>query len=176
MLLQTGSGYSGSRCPRTAPHWRSRTGMSALEDDGSAKQEAFCMVEQQRSFRTGTGRRLSHHPPGRAIGRRTRAAPPAGRVLTPEQVAAIRSVMRLFVEDDLANGVSASKRMYCDACQQPQQALGFIQYDRHLLCNACAVEYEVARARGLALSAGQFVRDKAFGEAEAYALTTLEVD
>ncbi len=111
---------------------------------------------------------------GRVIGRRMRTAAPSGRNLTPEQIAAIRAVMRLFVEDDIANGVPLERRMYCDACQKPQSALGFIQYDRHLLCNPCAVEYEVARARGLALSAGQFVRDKTFGEAEAYALTALD--
>jgi hypothetical protein len=103
-------------------------------------------------------------------------AAPAGRALTPDQVAAIRAVMRLFVEDDLANGVPSGKRMYCDACQQAQPALGFIQYERHLMCNGCAVEYEVARARGMALSAGQFVRDKAFGEADTYALSSLDVE
>lgn len=116
--------------------------------------------------------RASRGQMGRVIGRRNRTSAPVERRLTTAQVVAIRSVMRLFVEDDLANGMPADKRMYCDACQRPRQALGFIQYDRHLLCNACAVEYEVARARGLALSAGQFVRDKTFGEAEAYALAT----
>ena len=82
--------------------------------------------------------------------------------------------MRLFVDDDLANGVSPTKKLYCDACQGAQPAPGFIQYDRHLLCNRCAIEYEVARARGFALSAGQFVRDKNFGEADAYALGSLQ--
>lgn len=109
-------------------------------------------------------------PPGRKIGRRTRTAPAAVREVTAAQVAAIRAVLRLFVEDDLANGVSPEKRMFCDACERPRSALGFIQYDRHMLCNPCAVEYEVARARGMALSAGQFVRDKTFGEAERFAL------
>jgi hypothetical protein len=134
------------------------------------------MVEQRRPFRPAPGRRATHSPSGRIIGKRTRTAAQDGRTLTPEQVAAIQAVMRLFVEDDLANGVAAQKRMYCDACQQAQPALGFIQYDRHLMCNTCAIEYEVARARGMALSAGQFVRDKAFGEAEAYALSSLELD
>lgn len=107
---------------------------------------------------------------------RTQVAAPAERTLSAEQVAAIRAVMRLFVEDDLANGVAPNKRMLCDACQTAQPSLGFIEYDRHLLCNGCATEYEVARARGLALSAGQYVRDKNFGEAEAYALGRLEVE
>jgi hypothetical protein len=132
------------------------------------------MGAQRRPFRPAPGSRSAHHLPGRVIGRRTRTAPQAVRTLAPEQVAAIQAVMRLFVEDDLANGVSAQKKMYCDACQRPQPALGFIQYDRHLMCNTCAIEYEVARARGLVLSAGQFVRDKAFGEADAYTLTSLE--
>ncbi|MFN0143832.1 MAG: hypothetical protein ACKVP6_10370 [Mycobacterium sp.] len=126
------------------------------------------MLEQQSPTTLGRPRVGAQTPAGRPIGRRTRSTPPTGRDLSAEQITAIQAVMRLFIEDDLANGVLSRKRMFCDACQQPRPALGFIQYDRHLVCNECAVEYEVARARGLALSAGQFVRDKAFGEAEAY--------
>lgn len=81
--------------------------------------------------------------------------------------------MRVFVDDDLARGVTPNQRLYCDPCQRPQPMLGFIQYDRYQMCNACATEYEVARARGVSLSAGQFVREKSFGEAEAYALASL---
>jgi hypothetical protein len=107
---------------------------------------------------------LTLRPMGRAIGRRTRVAPPAVRALRPEQAAAIAAMMRLFVEDDLANGVPPTRRMNCDACQRLQPAAGFIQYDRYLFCNGCAIDYELARARGLALSAGQYVRDRAFGQ------------
>ncbi len=133
------------------------------------------MAGQQRSPPPPGGR---HHPRprGRTMSEREwmRVAPELEWMLTPEQIAAIRSRVRLVVEADLANGVSHHDRMYCDACQRLQRALGFIEYDRHLLCNGCATEHEVARARGLVLSAGQFVRDKTFGEAEAYALPALE--
>jgi len=37
------------------------------------------------------------------------------RRLAQGEIATIRSVMQLFVQDDLANGVPADKRMYCDA-------------------------------------------------------------
>jgi hypothetical protein len=55
-------------------------------------------------------------------------------------------------------------RLYCDACQRSQPAAGFIRYCRYQICNACATEYEIAQARGLVGSAGQFVRDRQFGE------------
>jgi formate dehydrogenase maturation protein FdhE len=78
--------------------------------------------------------------------------------------------MKLFVDDDLSRGMAATSRNYCDACQRARPAAGFIQYDRYAICNCCATEYEVARARGTIASPGQFVRDKHFGEGEAYAL------
>jgi hypothetical protein len=92
------------------------------------------------------------------------------RLLSPSQLSAVRSAMRLFIEDDLARGVSSWQRAYCDSCQRPRPAAGSIKYDRYALCNACATEYEVARARGLPLSPGQFVRDKHFGDGDAYTL------
>jgi hypothetical protein len=73
--------------------------------------------------------------------------------------------MHLNLTEDLADGVAPDKRMLCDGCQLPRPMPGFAQYDRYLLCNRCATEYEVGRARGLVLTGGQFVRDKAFGEA-----------
>ena len=84
--------------------------------------------------------------------------------------------MQLFVEDDVAKGLSVDKRLYCDACERVRPAAGFIQYDRYSVCNACAIEYEVARARGLTATAGQYVRDKHFGEAEHYAVEALLKD
>ena len=107
---------------------------------------------------------------GRAMPATSFAAPTATRTITPEQVEAVRAVMRLFIEDDLKNGVAADRRMYCDGCEQPRSMAGFIQYDRHALCNDCATEYEVARLRGLTCSVGEFVRDKVFGDAELYLL------
>ena len=96
--------------------------------------------------------------------------------LTPSQLAAIRDAMQLFVADDVANGLSLDKRLYCDACERVRPAAGFIQYDRYSVCNACAIEYEVARARGLTATAGQYVRDKHFGEAEHYAVEAFAQD
>lgn len=93
-----------------------------------------------------------------------------GRPLTKSQVAAIRAAMQLFVEDDLAKGITADRRLYCDACQGVRAAAGFIQYNRYQVCNACAIEFEIAHARGVAASPGQFVRDKNFGESSRYAL------
>jgi hypothetical protein len=82
--------------------------------------------------------------------------------LSPEQTAAIRAVMHIFVEDDLASGVSADQKLACDACRTEQQAPGFIQYDRHFVCNSCAGDYEIARAEGKVQSAADFVRGRAF--------------
>ena len=87
-----------------------------------------------------------------------------GRTLNERQIRAIQSAMQLFVEDDLTRGELAEQRLYCDACQRAQPAAGFIRYCRYQICNTCATEYEVAQARGLTLSAGQFVRDRQFGE------------
>lgn len=133
------------------------------------------MAGQQHALRPPDGRHAPH-PRGRTMSKREGAlvAPRLHRVLTLEQVAAIRSRMRLVVEGDLADGVAHRDRLYCDGCQRPQLAPGFIAYDQYSFCNGCAIEHEVARARGLVLSAGQFVRDKTFGEAEAYALPALE--
>ena len=95
---------------------------------------------------------------------------PAGRGLSQSQIEAIRSAMRLFVDDDLARGVRRTDRMYCDACQRPRPAAGVIRYSRYALCNGCATEYEVARAGGALSTPGQFVRDKHFGEDERYVI------
>src|SRR5579884_2987271 len=84
---------------------------------------------------------------------------------TPAQLAAIEATMRLFVEDDLASGVSPRRKIFCDACHQARPMPGFVRYDRYLLCNPCATDYEVARIRGVALTIDQFVHDRSFGAA-----------
>ena len=98
-------------------------------------------------------------------------SPDAERSLTETQVEAIGSAMRLFLEDDLARGVLRSSRAYCDGCERPRPAAGAIRYERYALCNSCAIEYEVGRARGLVANAGQYVRDKHFGEGDRYTLS-----
>ena len=91
-------------------------------------------------------------------------------VLSATQLTAIRAVMRTFVDDDLARGVSVQTRLYCSACQQARSMAGFILYERYQFCNRCATEYEVARLRSMVASPGQFVREKTFGEVDRYAL------
>lgn len=90
-------------------------------------------------------------------------APRACR-LSHNQVAAIRAAMRLFIEDDLDNGVSPAARQYCDACERHRPAAGFLGYGRHQLCNPCASEYELAHAAGLVATVGSYLRDRRFGE------------
>lgn len=82
--------------------------------------------------------------------------------------------MRIFIDDDRANGMPERHIMHCDACQTDRCALGFIQYERDMICNDCAIEYEVARLRGLVMSAAEFVRDKRFGDGDRYALDRVE--
>lgn len=94
------------------------------------------------------------------------------RSLTSGQIEAVRAVMHLFVEDDIANGVSLDRRLFCDACQTTRPMAGFIRYERHAFCNDCAVEYEVAQLRGWRCPPGSFIRDKQFGDDDAYALHT----
>jgi hypothetical protein len=95
---------------------------------------------------------------------------PHGVVLTPSQLAAVQQVMHLFIDDDLGNGVSPLRRIYCDGCWHGRPMAGFLQYAWYQLCNACATEYEVARMRGAVETAGQYVRDKQFGEPAVYVL------
>ncbi len=88
-----------------------------------------------------------------------------------EFVAEVRRVMALFVEDDLARGIPAALSLHCHACQRGRPAPGFICYERYQFCNACATEYEVATARRLVRSVGQFLRDRRFGEEERHRLS-----
>jgi hypothetical protein len=90
--------------------------------------------------------------------------PSARRNLSQAQEVAIRTAMRLFLEDSLGRDNGANQRVYCDACQQSQPAAGSIRYRRYQLCNTCATQFELALARGYTASAGQFVRDRQFGE------------
>ncbi len=84
----------------------------------------------------------------------------AARHLTPRQKAAVQAVMRMFVEEDLARGVSPKQRLHCAACRRPRPMPGFVRYGEHLLCNDCATAYEIARLRGQARCADEFVRQR----------------
>ena len=80
-----------------------------------------------------------------------------GRALTAEQISAVRAIMRLFVEDDLAKGVSPGRRMRCIACADWRSAPGFIRYEQLDFCNDCAGAFETARLRGLVRTAAQYL-------------------
>lgn len=80
-----------------------------------------------------------------------------GRALTPGQIASIRAVMRLFIDDDVAGGVDPRLTLFCNRCGTPRQAIGSVRYDRATFCHECCVEFEVTRARGLVESAAEYV-------------------
>lgn len=67
--------------------------------------------------------------------------------LSRTQTQAVRAVMRLFAEEDLAHGVPRSARRVCERCRRPRPAAGFICYTGAALCNACATAFELARLR-----------------------------
>ncbi len=104
-------------------------------------------------------------PPGH-VGHRS----PRKRRLTAHQLTAIAHVMQLFVEDDLALGVSPDASIRCPACERKRPRPGAISYGRYFICTGCATEFEVARASRGPLSIGQYIRDKQYGESERYAL------
>ncbi|MGE0544274.1 MAG: hypothetical protein AB7R89_29275 [Dehalococcoidia bacterium] len=88
------------------------------------------------------------------------AVSPATRALTSQQVAAIRDVMHLFLEDDLDRGIPPGVSEYCPACDAPKPLPGFVRYDDVALCNACATDYEIARTRGLVQDAATYIDDR----------------
>lgn len=100
---------------------------------------------------------------------RPRASAEATRPPSPAQLDAVRTVMQLLVDDDVSRGITSARRTYCDGCARSRPSPGAVVYGHYQLCHACAVEYEVARTRRQVGSAGQFVHDKRFGEAERYA-------
>lgn len=94
-------------------------------------------------------------------GRNYRAMRPACPIrprLTEGQLAAIRAVMWLFVEDDLANGVAADALRPCAGCRQEQPVAGFIRYGDRTVCNACATAYEISRTSGEVSNIEGFLR------------------
>jgi hypothetical protein len=79
------------------------------------------------------------------------------RTLTAAQVRAIRTAMHTFVEEDLAFGSGRSTRRWCVRCKAERPAAGSISYECGDLCNACATDYELTRARGLVWSPREFL-------------------
>ena len=93
------------------------------------------------------------HPAGSPVS--VEVAPP--RVLTLRQERAIRTAMQTFVDDDLAFGSLRSAQRWCDCCRAQRSAPGFVDYECGALCNRCATEYELSRARGLVLTPAEFL-------------------
>jgi hypothetical protein len=83
-------------------------------------------------------------------------APPQ-RELTAAQERAIRTAMQTFVEDDLAFGSGRGLRRWCDRCRVQRPAPGFVAYEDAALCNSCATQFEIARARGLVWTPAEFL-------------------
>lgn len=71
-----------------------------------------------------------------------------GRLLTPQQIASVHAIMRLFLEDDLARGVPFDHLLLCQCCGSTKWAAGYVLYGRSAFCNECAAEYEITRLRG----------------------------
>lgn len=107
------------------------------------------------------------------VGGRARRSPAIMPLPSPEQYGKLRAHARRLVTNDIERGVPSSSRAYCDACQQPRPASGSAQHGRYALCNDCVLEFGIAGASGAAVSAGQFVRDKVFGDTLAYGMPPL---
>jgi hypothetical protein len=107
------------------------------------------------------------------VGGRARPAPAIMRSRGSLSFAGPREQARRLATDVDSNGVTDPERAYCDACQLARPGAGSVQDGRYALCNACAVEYVSASARGHAVTTGQFVRDKVFGETIAYLLRNI---
>lgn len=82
---------------------------------------------------------------------------PRDHLPTARQIAAVRAVMQLFVEEDLETGVSPRQQMHCVRCARLRPLPGFLVYDGLRLCNACATDFELARICGSAHTAAEFL-------------------
>ena len=71
---------------------------------------------------------------------------------------------------DVADSATV-ERLYCDGCERVAPGSECWRWDRYILCQRCQEEYVTAWAMGRRLTPGQYVRDKRFGEEEAYALS-----
>jgi hypothetical protein len=78
--------------------------------------------------------------------------------LSRAQTQAVREVMRMFTEEDLAHGVARDARRSCERCRRERPAAGFIRYAGATLCNTCATAYELARLRHVAVSVTEWVQ------------------
>ncbi len=79
------------------------------------------------------------------------------RVLSFAQTRAIKAAMETFIEEDLAFGMKRSARRWCVRCKADRPGAGFIGYEGGDLSNACATDYELARACGAVSCAEEFI-------------------
>ncbi len=147
---------------RAGSRARLRSGCGRERRRRQLKGASDVMAAKAASSAAREQRLAAAHPPARAAKR--------ARRLTENQLAAMVYVMRLFVEDDLALGVPASATILCPACEAQRPRAGAIPYDRYLVCNECATEYEIARVTAGPLSIGQYLRDKRYGDGARYEL------
>ncbi len=83
--------------------------------------------------------------------------PEPTRMLTPGQERAIRVAMQIFVDEDRAFGANRTARRWCARCKAERPGAGFIAYEDADLCNPCATQYELARARGIVWTPQEFL-------------------
>lgn len=88
------------------------------------------------------------------------------RTLTRREVQAVRTVMHLFRDDDLAQGIARSARRWCACCNRARPAAGFITYEALAFCNTCAAGFEFARLRHMAHTAAEYARRVADAHAD----------
>jgi len=61
---------------------------------------------------------------------------------------AISKRIRGLVQKHLEMGVSADTRVICHNCGHAKSLAGTVHYGRYRLCNDCALQYEVTKAKG----------------------------
>ncbi|HZQ37422.1 MAG TPA: hypothetical protein VFD32_15935 [Dehalococcoidia bacterium] len=68
-------------------------------------------------------------------------------------------------------GGALVETLYCDGCERMAPGPDCWRSGRYVLCRRCQEEYITAWAMGRRITPGQYVRDKRFGDEEAYALS-----
>jgi hypothetical protein len=90
--------------------------------------------------------------------RRASSRPP--NLLTRGQTLAIQAAMQTFVDEDRAFGRGVLQLRWCVYCQSDRPGPGFIAYECGDFCNACATEFELARAQRLVRTVGEFLEQR----------------
>ena len=93
-------------------------------------------------------REFSPHPKGK---------PEPKYGVTRDQLRAVRTVMRTFVEMDKEDGVSHLETCHCPACDKRRPILGAIDYQGTTVCNPCAIKFESSRVLKRVVGIGEFV-------------------